>query len=190
MSEGWLGTGGGRLRYVETGDGPALVHLAATGELTPAHTLLGRRFRVIVLDTPERGLAPSAVLGGLATLGVERFSLLGSAMTVNTALDVALAAPERVLGLVLESPRSIGAGADLAALGMATCLLCGTLDAEAAPAARRCAALIPNAHLVFVYAAGRTIAHDRPEAFAEVVGDFLERHEAFVISRATTVIHP
>ena len=91
---------------------------------------------------------------------------------------------------MLESPLAIGADADLAALGTATLLLCGTLDAEAAPAARRAAALAPNAHLVLVYAAGRTIAHDRPEAFAEVVGDFLERHEAFVISRATTVIHP
>ena len=34
------------------------------------------------------------------------------------------------------------------------------------------------------------IAVERPEAFAEVVRDFLERHEAFVISRARSVIHP
>ena len=33
-------------------------------------------------------------------------------------------------------------------------------------------------------------AADRPEAFAEVVADFLERRDAFVISRAETVIHP
>ena len=178
------------MRYAETGDGPVLVHLAAGGALTAVHTLLGRRFRVVVIDTPEGGVPPSSLLAAVTTLGVERFNLLAGPAAARTALDVARAAPERVLGLVLESPRSIGAGADLAALGMATCLLCGTLDAEAAPAARRCAALIPNAHLVFVYAAGRAIAHDRPEAFAEVVGDFLERHEAFVISRATTVIHP
>jgi pimeloyl-ACP methyl ester carboxylesterase len=50
--------------------------------------------------------------------------------------------------------------------------------------------LIPGCHLVFVYAAGHAIAADRPEAFTEVVGDFLERHEAFVVSRAQTVIHP
>jgi len=31
---------------------------------------------------------------------------------------------------------------------------------------------------------------DRPEAFADVVADFLDRHEAFVISRTPTVIHP
>ena len=47
-----------------------------------------------------------------------------------------------------------------------------------------------NAHLVFVYDAGHVISTERPEAFTEVVVDFLERHEAFVISRAHTVIHP
>jgi pimeloyl-ACP methyl ester carboxylesterase len=49
---------------------------------------------------------------------------------------------------------------------------------------------IPSCHLVFVYAAGHAISADRPEAFAEVVVDFLERREAFVISRGQTVIHP
>jgi hypothetical protein len=43
---------------------------------------------------------------------------------------------------------------------------------------------------VFVYDAGHVISTDRPEAFTEVVADFLERHEAFVISRAQTLIHP
>jgi hypothetical protein len=49
---------------------------------------------------------------------------------------------------------------------------------------------MPSSHLVFVYDAGPAISADRPEAFAEVVTDFLERHEAFVISRTATVIHP
>jgi len=50
--------------------------------------------------------------------------------------------------------------------------------------------LMPNCHLVFVYDAGHAISTDRPDAFTEVVADFLERHEAFVISRTETVIHP
>jgi pimeloyl-ACP methyl ester carboxylesterase len=49
---------------------------------------------------------------------------------------------------------------------------------------------MPNCHLVFVYDAAHAISTDRPEAFTEVVSDFLERREAFVISRAETVIHP
>jgi pimeloyl-ACP methyl ester carboxylesterase len=50
--------------------------------------------------------------------------------------------------------------------------------------------LIPDAHLVFVYDAGHAIMAERPDAFVEVVGDFLEREDAFVISRAKTVILP
>ena len=49
---------------------------------------------------------------------------------------------------------------------------------------------LPNCHLVLVYDAGHVIAAERPEAFAEVVGDYLDRHEAFVISRTETVINP
>jgi pimeloyl-ACP methyl ester carboxylesterase len=50
--------------------------------------------------------------------------------------------------------------------------------------------LIPDAHLVFVYDAGHAIMAERPDAFVEVVGDFLEREDAFVISRVKTVILP
>jgi pimeloyl-ACP methyl ester carboxylesterase len=47
-----------------------------------------------------------------------------------------------------------------------------------------------NCQLVLVYDAGHAIAGERPEAFVEVVGDFLDRHEAFVISRTDTVLFP
>lgn len=49
---------------------------------------------------------------------------------------------------------------------------------------------MPNSHLVFVYDAAHAISRDRTEAFAEVASDFLERREAFVTSRAATMIHP
>jgi pimeloyl-ACP methyl ester carboxylesterase len=70
-------------------------------------------------------------------------------------------------------------------------VLFGTLDRAMPPAmGQHYKSLLPNCHLVFVYDAGHEISTDRPEAFAEVTADFLERHEAFVISRAETVIHP
>jgi pimeloyl-ACP methyl ester carboxylesterase len=50
--------------------------------------------------------------------------------------------------------------------------------------------LIPNAHLVFVYDAGHALMLERPEAFAEVVTDFLERTDAFIISRTKTTVFP
>lgn len=76
-------------------------------------------------------------------------------------------------------------------LAVPTLVLFGTLDSVIPPAMGRVyKELIPGCHLVFVYDAGHAIGAERPEAFAEVVGDFLERREAFVISRAATVIHP
>jgi pimeloyl-ACP methyl ester carboxylesterase len=50
--------------------------------------------------------------------------------------------------------------------------------------------LIPDAHLVFVYDAGHAVMVERPEAFAEVVIDFLERTDAFIINRTKTVVFP
>jgi pimeloyl-ACP methyl ester carboxylesterase len=72
-----------------------------------------------------------------------------------------------------------------------TLVLFGTVDGVIPPEMGRLyKELMPNCHLVFVYDAAHAVSTDRPEAFAEVVADFLERHEAFIISRTETVIHP
>ena len=72
-----------------------------------------------------------------------------------------------------------------------TLVVFGTLDRVIPPEmGRHYKELLPNCHLVLVYDAGHAIGAERPEAFVEVVSDFLDRHEAFVISRAETVIHP
>ena len=76
-------------------------------------------------------------------------------------------------------------------LDVPTLVLFGTLDRVISPEmGRHYKELMPNCHLVFVYHAGHWIGAERPEAFADVVGDFLERHEAFVIRRTETLIHP
>lgn len=67
----------------------------------------------------------------------------------------------------------------------------GTLDRVMPPRMGRFyKMLLPNCHLVFTYDAGHEVSTDRPEAFADLVDDFLQRHEAFVISQRTTVIDP
>jgi pimeloyl-ACP methyl ester carboxylesterase len=72
-----------------------------------------------------------------------------------------------------------------------TLVVFGTMDVIVPPEMGRVyKQLMPNSHLVFVYDVGHAISTERPEAFEDVVADFLERHEAFVISRAETVIHP
>jgi pimeloyl-ACP methyl ester carboxylesterase len=106
--------------------------------------------------------------------------------------DPALRAKAQALVQRLRGPdRDPELEARLPGLTTPTLVLFGTLDQVIAPAMGRFyKALMPNCHLVFVYDAGHAIGTDRPEAFAEVAIDFLQRREAFVISRAPTVIHP
>lgn len=106
--------------------------------------------------------------------------------------DPALRAKTQPLVQRLRGPdRDADLEARLRGLATPTLVLFGTLDRVVAPAMGRVyKELMPNCHLVFVYDAGHAISTDRPEAFVEVAGDFLERHEAFVISRTETVIHP
>ena len=106
--------------------------------------------------------------------------------------DPAVQAKTRKLVARLRGPdRDADLERQLAGLATPTLVLFGTVDQVIPPDLGHIyKELMPNCHLVFVYDAGHGISTDRPEAFAEVVADFLERHEAFVISRTETVIHP
>lgn len=105
--------------------------------------------------------------------------------------DPAIQAKTRALVSRLRGPdRDAELEARMRDLATPTLVLFGTLDHVIPPEMGRCyRALMPNCHLVFVYDAGHAISTERPEAFADVTLDFLERHEAFVINRTATVIH-
>jgi pimeloyl-ACP methyl ester carboxylesterase len=107
-------------------------------------------------------------------------------------LDPAVQAKTRQLVARLRGPdRDADLERQLAGLATPTLVLFGTVDRVIPPdMGHLYKELMPNCHLVFVYDAGHAISTDRPEAFTEVVADFLERHEAFIISRTETVIHP
>jgi pimeloyl-ACP methyl ester carboxylesterase len=107
-------------------------------------------------------------------------------------VDPAIQTKTRALVLRLRGPdRDRDLERRLSELAIPALVLFGTLDAVIPPEMGRIyKGLIPNCHLVFVYDAGHAIDAERPEAFTEVVADFLERHEAFIISRTPTVIHP
>ncbi|HEX3538241.1 MAG TPA: alpha/beta hydrolase [Stellaceae bacterium] len=108
------------------------------------------------------------------------------------APDPAVQAQTQALVRRLRSPdRDPDLETRLRQLSVATLVLFGTLDRVIPPEmGRHYKELIPNCQLVFVYDAGHSIGAERPEAFTDVVGDFLERHEAFVIRRTETMIHP
>jgi pimeloyl-ACP methyl ester carboxylesterase len=108
------------------------------------------------------------------------------------AIDPAVRAKTRSLvGRLIGPNRDPELEAGLRGLNTPTLVLFGTLDRMIPPDMGHIyKELMPNCSLVFVYDAAHEIGADRPEAFAEVVIDFLERHEAFIISRRDTLILP
>ncbi|HEY7063004.1 MAG TPA: alpha/beta hydrolase [Chloroflexota bacterium] len=75
--------------------------------------------------------------------------------------------------------------ARLGEIAAETLVLFGTLDGLIPPETGRIyKERIPQAFLSYVYQAAHAIQWDRPDAFADLVADFLERGEAFVVPRA------
>ena len=119
--EGFVEADGFRIRYMESGQGPPLVHLHGAGgvRLTRAHELLSQRYRVVVFEMPGFGESPentrTATLSELATtmaaavtqLGIDQFNLMGTSFGARVALWLGLRQPERALALVLEAPAAI-----------------------------------------------------------------------------------
>ena len=66
-------------------------------------------------------------------------------------------------------------------------LLDGLIPAQTGRAYRR---LLPRSTYALVYDAAHEVARDRPEAFVDLVGDFLERGDAHVVSRTSREINP
>ncbi|HEY1777211.1 MAG TPA: alpha/beta fold hydrolase [Solirubrobacteraceae bacterium] len=72
--------------------------------------------------------------------------------------------------------------ATLPALEIATLVVCGTEDGLFGPDQGRVyRELMPNCSFVLLYDAAHELGWDRPEALAELVGDFVRRREAFVV---------
>jgi pimeloyl-ACP methyl ester carboxylesterase len=151
------------------------------------------RVLAVVLEAPaairQKGARPAA---GSPEEMARRLYAHPERMPALPALDSVIQAKQQALVRRLIGPdRDPELEAQLRNLAAPTLVLFGTYDRMIAPEMGHFyKELIPNCHLVFVYDAGHAIGAERPEAFAEVVGDFLERHEAFVISRTETVIHP
>jgi pimeloyl-ACP methyl ester carboxylesterase len=79
----------------------------------------------------------------------------------------------------------------MGSLDVATLVVWGSED-RVIPAemGRECAALMQRCRLLFIYDAGHAIDGDRPEAFAAVTGDFLDRGEQFVVRQQSGLLYP
>jgi pimeloyl-ACP methyl ester carboxylesterase len=151
------------------------------------------RVQALVLEAPAAirpaGLAPPS---GTPAEIAARLYAHPERLPPRPPVDPAVQAKMRDLVMRVRGPdRDAELEAAMCGLSTPTLVLFGTLD-RMIPSAmgRHYKELIPNCHLVFVYDAGHAISTDRPEAFADVTTDFLERREAFVINRTDTVIHP
>lgn len=49
---------------------------------------------------------------------------------------------------------------------------------------------VPNCNICYVYDAGHAVAVDRPDALANVVADFMERRETFIVENRSSLINP
>ncbi|MER3602308.1 MAG: alpha/beta hydrolase [Nitrososphaerota archaeon] len=117
-----------RVRYVEAGQGEAVLCLhgsgpGASGLSNYRRTLQGlsHRFRLIAPDLPGFGLSERPlikerrvkyyadfVVAFMDALGLERASLIGNSMGGGVACKVAIERPERVRALVLMGPSALG----------------------------------------------------------------------------------
>ena len=139
----------------------------------------------------------------IAAAGSQPYGLVGISDGANSALQHALQNPERVEVLVLVSPTDVrptdgdakGDAADVEArlpdVQCPTLVVFGRDDKSVqSDAAATYRERIPNCNIAFVYAAGHDIAADRPQALTNLVSDYLERRETFIVQNRSSVINP
>lgn len=107
-------------------------------------------------------------------------------------LDLAGAAGEQALVRSLkEASHDAEAQSRLGEIQCATLAVFGVEDKMVSPeAARVYRARIPNCNITLVYDAGHLIELDRPEALINLVSDFVERRETFIVGRGSAIINP
>jgi pimeloyl-ACP methyl ester carboxylesterase len=199
--ENKLNADGVSIGYFEVGNGAPVMVFPAIGSELSSQLLnqLAESYRVICFDLTGRDLPAvdqmvEKLPRALATIGIERYSMIGVAAGARPALALAIAAPERADRLILLSPLiwfKNGESVDLAGVAAATLVLVGTRDApDAIAAGRLCREKIRSCHLSFVYGAGQLLVSDRVEACLNPIVQFLEEGEQFIISRESQAVRP
>ena len=157
--------------------------------------------RWIVLEPELAGSGISAVHefeAAIAGLAPESYGVVGISSGAESAVRHALRASERVAVLALISPslvRPNAAGGNtelenqLAQIQCPTLAVFGQEDPLAASASIY-RERIPNCNIAFVYDSGHDIPAERPQALLNLVADYLERRETFIVQNRSSVISP
>jgi pimeloyl-ACP methyl ester carboxylesterase len=148
--------------------------------------------RALVLESPaaivpERHIRPS----GSPEEMRRRLFAHPERQPVMPAPDPTVLAQQRALIERLPRPSRAETEAGLAGLNVPTLVVFGTQDVVVPAAMGRVyRATMPNCHYVLVYDAGHEVGAERPEAFTSLVGDFLERREAFIVNDQSSLLNP
>ncbi|MBI3248775.1 MAG: hypothetical protein HYZ50_19915 [Deltaproteobacteria bacterium] len=213
FAEGIVQVDAARIRYLEAGQGAAVVVLREDTSLTPSlfDTLLAQTFRVIVVGMPRTDETASRAAARtlthlVAALAVEHYMLVSTAAHAHSALWQVLETPEQFNGLVLLSPPALhtegrtNTGSDthdaalesrLPEIQAPTLVVFGT-NAQSLPAdaGQRYVERLTSCYYTLLYDAGQDIATDRPHALFAAVRDFVERRGAFIVEQASTALNP
>jgi pimeloyl-ACP methyl ester carboxylesterase len=181
----------------------------ATAKIVPEkYTLIGTSFGANValwhkLLAPDQVealilISPTALLplGNLATGNPAERAKRLLAHPENSP-DLSHIAPD-IVAKEEELIRRLGGGAHdaeaesrLSEIPCSTLVVFGSQDRlVAGEAARIYRRDIPNSNVTIVYDAGHLIVAERPEALINIVVDYVERRETFVVSRQSRVINP
>ena len=213
---------GGRLEYTDYGyGGEVVVLLHGQLMLRRMHHPLARRiaghgYRVVTLDLPGHGRSDRpneprrysmttfarAVVALLDHLGVDAAFVGGTSLGANVTLEVAVLAPERVHGMILEMPvldHAVEAG--IVAFG--PLIFAGRVTPWLVSLVRRASLLVPRAMVPFWGGVALDVLDQEPAQMAALVhGIFFGRiapsarlrsrieTPAIVIGHPHDVIHP
>ena len=146
--------------------------------------------------------AEDRVGAAVAPLVSGPYGLIGVSSAASVAIRHALRSPESIAALVLVSPLAVRpAGAPvgstddvearLAEIQCPTLAVFGQADGTIDPIAPSLyRGRIPNCNVAFVYDAGHDIAAERPQALLNLVEDYLERRETFIVQSRSGAINP
>ena len=153
------------------------------------------------LDTFSTG-AEDQIAAAVAPLASGPYGLIGVSSAASVAIRHALQSPGSIAALVLVSPLAVrpsgapvGAAHDLesqlAEIQCPTLAVFGQADDTIDPAAPSIyRSHIPNCNVAFVYDASHDIAAERPQALLNLVADYLERRETFIVQNRAGAINP
>lgn len=121
FAQHYIDAGGRRVRYLEAGQGEALIYLHGAGglRLSRAHEMLARRCRVIAFEIPGFGESAgtrlaetnselaAALWHAIDGLQIATVSLMGRGMGARLALEMALLRPDATKAIVLIAPMAM-----------------------------------------------------------------------------------